>query len=136
MKEVTLDIDDIRIFLHVLAVSVWVGGQIVLGAIVPVLRRSGDLELPKKVARQFARVSWPAFVVAVVTGIWSVFEQPSDLDSSYHMTLGIKVLLVLVSGLAAGIHSATPSPALKGATGGIGLAAAVGALFAGVLLAG
>jgi putative copper export protein len=136
MKEVSLDVDDIRIFLHVLAVSVWVGGQIVLGAIVPVLRRSGDLEIPRKVARQFARVSWPAFVVAVVTGIWSVFEQPSDLDSSYHMTLGMKILLVLVSGAAAGIHSATPSPALKGATGGIALAAAVGALFAGVLLAG
>jgi putative copper export protein len=31
--------ESIRLFLHVLAASVWVGGQIVLGGLVPKLRQ-------------------------------------------------------------------------------------------------
>jgi putative copper export protein len=31
--------DTIRLFLHVLAATIWVGGQITLAALVPVLRR-------------------------------------------------------------------------------------------------
>ena len=33
--------DTIRLFLHVLAATIWVGGQITLAALVPVLRRLG-----------------------------------------------------------------------------------------------
>ncbi len=33
--------DTIRLFLHVLAATIWVGGQITLAALVPVLRRAG-----------------------------------------------------------------------------------------------
>jgi len=34
----TLDWETIRLFLHVLAATVWVGGQITLAALVPALR--------------------------------------------------------------------------------------------------
>ena len=34
-----MTIDTIRIFLHILGASVWVGGQIVLGSVVSGLRR-------------------------------------------------------------------------------------------------
>jgi hypothetical protein len=33
--------DTIRLFLHVLAATIWVGGQITLAALVPLLRRFG-----------------------------------------------------------------------------------------------
>ena len=42
-----------RLFLHVVAASVWVGGQIVLAGIVPVVR-TGNRELLSLVAQQFA----------------------------------------------------------------------------------
>jgi putative copper export protein len=136
MRGVSFGLDDVRVFLHVLSVTVWVGGQIVLGAIVPILRASGVEALPRQVARRFAQVSWPSFGIALVTGMWSVIEAGTDLATSYHVTLGVKVLLVLLSGAAAALHSTTSSAAVRGATGAIGLVAALAALFCGVLLSG
>src|SRR5262245_38368653 len=52
--------DTIRLFLHILAATVWVGGQITLAALVPVLRRLGT-EIPRAAARRFNQVAWPAF---------------------------------------------------------------------------
>jgi len=37
----TVNVDTVRLFLHVLAATVWVGGQLTLAALVPALRRMG-----------------------------------------------------------------------------------------------
>lgn len=126
-------VDTIRISLHIVAVCVWVGGQVVLAALVPILREIGS-DAPKRVAQRFGQVSWPFFGLAVVTGIWSLLEVPSNATTGYHVTLGIKILLVLTSGGAAFVHTRTPSPAVRGATGGLGLLAALAALVLGVRL--
>ena len=55
--------DTVRLFLHVLAATVWVGGQLTLAFLVPPLRRLGA-ELPRAAARAFNRVAWPAFTVS------------------------------------------------------------------------
>lgn len=136
MRDVDLDIDSIRIFLHLAAATVWIGGQVVLGALAPLLRGAGDEQLPRRAARRFATVAWPAFVLLVVTGIWSLVELPSDTELSYQATLGIKLLLAALSGAAAGMHGASPSPVVKAVTGATALVAALGALFCGVLLVG
>ena len=85
-------LDTVRVSLHILAVTVWIGGQILVAALVPVLREVGH-DAPKKVAQRFGQVAWPFFGLAVVTGIWNLLEIPSGQSTAYHVTLGIKLLL-------------------------------------------
>src|SRR5215469_8206155 len=78
--------DTVRLFLHVLAATIWVGGQITLAALVPVLRRMGT-EIPAAAARRFNQVSWPAFIVLILTGVWNVIAVRSRISGSYENTL-------------------------------------------------
>ena len=128
-------LDSFRITLHILAAAVWVGGQIVLGAIVPKLRQEAP-EALRVVANGFAKVAWPAFILAVFTGMWTIFEvDVASLDTSYQATLGIKVLAVAVAGFAAAAHSSSQRKIIIALGGAIGLLASLGAVYLGVLLA-
>lgn len=130
----TANSDALRLFLHVLAASVWVGGQIVLAFAVPVLRRV-SAEATRAAAAGFNRVAWPAFAVLVATGIWNVVAE-GDKGAAYQRTLGIKLAAVVLSGVAALAHVRAISPRARGVLGGASGLAAVAALFLGVLLAG
>ena len=55
-------VDGIRLSLHVLAATIWVGGQFTLGGLVPTAKRLGE-DAPKQLARAFSRMMWPAFAV-------------------------------------------------------------------------
>ena len=111
-------LDTVRLSLHILAVCIWIGGQLVVAAAVPVLREVDPTR--RLVARRFGQVAWPAFGLAVLTGIWSILTLPSGQSFEYNVTLGVKLLLVVGSGVAAFVHQQTSSPALRGATGGSG----------------
>ena len=127
----------VRLFLHVLGATVWVGGQIVLAALVPTLRRTGGRDAILAAARRFQLVAWPAFVLLLATGVWNLFAvHVGDQSSAYYTTLFVKLLLVAVSGIGALGHTLfmRRSPALGGALAGVGLLAALGATFLGVLL--
>src|SRR3954464_1806513 len=89
-----------RLFLHVLAATVWVGGQLTLAGLVPGLRAISP-DAPKIAARSFNRIAWPAFGVLVVTGVWNISEVKPTWDSDYGRTLIVKLLVVAVSGLTA-----------------------------------
>lgn len=91
----------LRLFLHVLSASVWVGGQIVLAGLVPTARELSP-EGPAKAARAFNRLAWPAYGVAVATGIWNVLAVP--LDALPHPLIEIKILVVVLSGVGALLH--------------------------------
>jgi putative copper export protein len=124
----------IRLFLHVLAASVWVGGQIVLAGIVPSIRTRYP-EAAKLVAQAFARVAWPAFALAVATGIWNLFEiDVADTSTEYQITLFVKILLVMLSGTAVAVHQLGRSRLALAAGGAIGFLAALAAMFVGHLL--
>jgi putative copper export protein len=127
--------DSIRIFLHVIGATVWVGGQLVFAALVPVLKAK-DAALPKLVAKQFNKIAWPAFGLLILTGFWNMATLPKDLPSSYHVAIAIKMTVVTLSGAAAHLHSrakSTKGMAMWGAISGL---TAISATYVGVLLAG
>jgi putative copper export protein len=111
-----------------------VGGQIVLGVLVPTLRSSFP-EAPKVVARSFARVAWPAFAVLVVTGLWNLGDiDVANTTTAYQITLFVKILFAMASGAAAVVHQVGQSRAALAIGGAVGLLAALGAMYCGFLL--
>ena len=129
----TLDWETIRLFLHVLGATVWVGGQITLAALVPALRGTAD-GVTKLAARAFNRIAWPAFGLLVVTGVWNVLAL-DDPSESYQRTLMLKYGLVLASGVTAYLHQRATSPRTMAVYGALTGLTALGALFVGVWLA-
>lgn len=127
-----MTLDTIRIFLHILAASIWVGGQFVLANVVSGLRRDHRDALPV-VARAFARVAWPAFGTTVVTGVWSLLSIDT-LDSDAQIALALKIVAVVVSGGAAAAHSVSSSRLVKALGGALGSIAAVIAMLLAVIV--
>jgi len=127
--------DTIRLFLHVLAATVWVGGQLTLAALVPVLRGLGT-EVPRTAARRFNQVAWPAFAVLVLTGVWNVIAERSKISGSYETTLVVKLVVVVISGVTAALHARARGAAGLAVFGALTGISALAALFLGILLAG
>ena len=130
----SLSWDAVRLFLHVLAATVWVGGQLTLAALVPVLRGQG--ELPKAAARQFNKIAWPAFGVLVATGIWNMAAVGDDVSGRYRTTLTVKLVVVAISGVTAFLHARSRTKAGLAAFGALTALSAILALLLGVLLGG
>jgi putative copper export protein len=130
----TIDLETIRLFLHVLAATVWVGGQITLAALVPALRAAGT-DVPKAAANAFNRIAWPAFGLLVLTGIWNVIAE-GDQGSDYQNTLMLKYALVLASGVTAYVHMKAQSRRTMAIFGALTGLTALATLFVGIMLAG
>ena len=149
----------LRLFLHILAATVWVGGQLTLGAIIPALRPgAGDPDPEaartriRAVARRFQVAAWIAFAVLLVTGVWNLLAlHVGEQSTEWLATLLAHVGCAAVSGLAAAVHILVAAPrvraaiddgarrkaaAFSGACEGVSVLFAVGALFLGVLLHG
>jgi putative copper export protein len=126
--------DSIRLFLHVLAASVWVGGQIVLGGLVPKLRQVAPESL-KVAANAFARIAWPAFAVVVVTGMWNILDiTVGDMSTEYQVSMFVHVLLALAAAMFVVIHSVGQTKLALALGGALGLLTSLGAMFVGILL--
>jgi putative copper export protein len=126
--------DSIRLFLHVLAASVWVGGQIVLGGLVPKLRQVAPESL-KVAANAFARIAWPAFAVVVVTGMWNILDiTVGDMSTEYQVSLFVHVLLAMAAAMFVVIHSVGQTKLALALGGALGLLTSLGAMFIGILL--
>lgn len=130
-----IDSDTVRLFLHLLAATIWVGGQLVLAALVPTLRAIGR-EAPKAAARRFNQVAWPAFGVLIVTGIWNIAAEHDKMHGRYRTTLIVKLLVVAVSGVSAALHIRARGRAALAVFGALTGVSALAALFLGVVLAG
>src|SRR3954447_24296504 len=95
-----VDAHTIRLFLHVLAATVWVGGQLTLAGLVPGLRALSP-DAPRAAARRFNLIAWPAYAVLVFTGVWNITAIKPSWSGSYGVTLMVKIVVVAVSGVTA-----------------------------------
>lgn len=151
--------ETIRLFLHVLAACIWVGGQLTLGAVIPALRPAADDPDPeasrlriRAVAQRFQSVAWAAFFVLLATGVWNLMaSHVGDRDTPWLTTLLVKLFCVALSGIAAAVHILVAAPkvraatteadrrraaAFSGACEGVSVIFAIAALFLGILLTG
>jgi len=92
-------------WLHLVSMAFFVGGQLMLAAVVvPVVRGSGDREPIRRVARRFGIGSGVAIGILVITGslLASHFHRWGDGD------LQVKLGLVVFVGLLIGWHTRKP----------------------------
>jgi putative copper export protein len=132
----TSGLDTLRLTLHVLAATVWVGGQIVMLGLVGPARGLGG-EAPQVLARAFARLAWPAFALLVVTGFWNVSTFTwSDQSTAWKAVLVAKIVVVVGAGVGVALHQRASSQAQLALWGSVGGLASIAALVMGILLAG
>lgn len=123
----------VRVFLHVTAATVWVGGQLTLAGLVPGLRGISP-DAPRVVARRFNRIAWAAFAVLVATGIWNILALDPVWSSEYGVTLMVKITVVAISGVTAFLHSIARTKTGLAVFGALSVVSALAAVFLGVML--
>ena len=151
MTILPISLETIRLALHLFAASIWVGGQLVLGGLIPALKPAGPEHI-RAVARRFQLLAWPAFAVLIITGLWNLLAaNPTDQSRAWMTTVILKLALVAISGSAAAVHVLVFGPAVRRATNAeerkraaaasgicemLSVLGALGAMLLGVLLAG
>ena len=126
----------LRLTLHVLAATIWVGGQFTVLGLLPTLRQLGD-DAPRRAAQAFGRLSWPAYWLLIATGIWNyVAIDHAHATSAWNGAFGAKMLCVVVAGAGAFMHTKAASARARGIYAGVGTLGSIAALVLGVALAG
>jgi len=81
-------------WLHLLAMAFFVGGQMMLAAVVvPVARRSAGREVMRTVARRFGYGTLGALLALVATGTAMAFHDRLWGNGTFQLKLGLVVLL-------------------------------------------
>jgi hypothetical protein len=111
-----------------------VGGQLTLLGLLPILRELGP-DAPKAAARRFNVIAWSAFGVLFITGIWNLLaESPGSKGTAWNATLGVKLVMVAATGIAAAFHAGARSKAVLAIGGAVSLLAGLAAVLLGILL--
>ena len=108
-------------WLHIVAVTVWLGPQFFMFAVtLPALRAIDDAETRLKVMRivtqRFGWLAWAALGVIVLTGVSNLFQEASehdhvwDPDYRYFQVFSTKMLAVGVAVLLTAVHSFVIGP--------------------------
>jgi putative copper export protein len=129
-------LDAVRLTLHVLAASIWVGGQIVMTGLVGPTRQLGE-GATQVLARAFARLAWPAYVVLIITGFWNISTfHFSSQTSAWKAVLMAKIVVVLAAGVGAFLHQRATTKSALALWGSVAGIASIAALAMGVVLSG
>jgi len=103
-------------YFHLLGATVWIGGLIVMGGLVPAVRRAtSDRSVIQAMARRFGAISWIALGLLIATGAILAID-------SWSQTLIVKVGLVLLVTMLAAWHSVMGgdlTAKVRGATQGV-----------------
>ena len=91
----------VLISIHIIAISVWVGGMIVVGAIIPtVVRTITDQVIRNSVTsgigRSFNIATWSALLVALLTGMFLFLDSQKDAPADCTRHFGEKPALTAV----------------------------------------
>jgi uncharacterized membrane protein len=109
-------------WLHILAVSVWIGPQFFLFiAAVPAIRTIEDAAVRARVMRslttRFAWMAWGAMTVIVLTGISNMFQTGADapfdlnnFDFRWANTFRDKMIIVGITVLLTAVHTFVVGP--------------------------
>lgn len=124
----------ILLFIHLIAIATWVGGQIAIAVVVmPALRAETDLDrrrmLIRAAGRRFGVVSIPLFAVIIATGIGMLDYVPSVAHTPTFMW---KMTCVAVAIVSSGLHSWVARrghKALAGITAALALATSIAAVW-------
>jgi uncharacterized membrane protein len=88
------------LWLHLLGMAFFIGGQLMLAAIVvPVLRGVGDGAPLRAAARRFGIGTLVAVLVLIATGAAMASHLHKWSDSTLHVKLGLVVLVLVLIGL-------------------------------------
>jgi putative copper export protein len=128
-------LDGIRLSVHVLAATIWVGGQFTLAGLVPTARGLGE-GAPKALAQAFSRMQWPAYAVLVVTGLWNVSAVHAGQPRSWVVVLVVKIVVVALAGVSAYLHTRSSTKRGLALWGALAALLSTAALVMGVFLAG
>src|ERR1035437_297243 len=97
-------VNGIRLTLHVLAATIWVGGQFTVAGLLPTVRSLGE-DASKKVARALGWLLWPAYAVLVITGFWNISAFTfKDAPSAWKSVLMMKITVVVIAGVGVFLH--------------------------------
>ena len=91
-------------FLHLLAMGLFVGGQLMLATVVAPALRGQDREVMRGAAKRFGVASLAALVVLIATGI----AMASEYDRWSEPELQAKLALLVLVFVLAGLHVVTP----------------------------
>jgi len=108
-------------WLHIVAVTVWLGPQFFMFLVtLPALRAIDDAEtrvrVMRIVTRRFGWLAWTALGVIVLTGISNLFQEANDFghiwdpDYRYFQVFSTKMLVVGVAVLLTAVHSFVIGP--------------------------
>ncbi len=126
----------LRLTLHILAATIWVGGQLTLAGLVPTLKDAGE-GVVTAAAKAFSRLAWPAYVVLIATGLWNYASfNMNEVSTAWKIVLAVKITVALFAGLATFLHQKARSRGQIAFWGSVSGLSAVAALTLGVFLAG